>query len=247
MEEIDGEQRGREDADHGPVREAPGEVEHRDRGGAEQGRDEAADEVEERGIPGERPRDPAGRGAEDEPVDPCHHVHVQAGPVEEPGIEIPLVEADGPLDDARLVGVIEIRQTVRDAPGAEREPDGENESEPPAECLVRPGRGRGISRRTPRWELRFPKGSPHASPVSRAWLRSSAGALPRSRQDDAPAALDVQYATRALYNGQFRPPGQDAPCPAPDDRRPLASDPAGISAISPGAAGSRRRRSASGS
>ena len=193
-------------------------------------------EVEERGIAGERARDAARGGAEHQPVHACHHVHVQTGPVEEPGIQVPLVEAHGPLDDPRLVGMIEIRQTVRDAPGAERQPDGKNEEEPEpnsplAPVLGRAASGRGVATpgHIPRWKLWFPKGSPHASPLTsvapgqrmRASPRaaSSSSSLasggpvcePQGRQDDVPAALDVQYATRALYNGQFRHPGRARP------------------------------------
>ncbi len=94
------------------------------------------------------------------------------------------MEANGPLDDPGLVRVIEVREAVRDAPGAEREPDGENKSESQAECLVRPDRGGGASRRTPRRKLRFPKGSPHASPLTSVApeqrMRAPAGAASSS-------------------------------------------------------------------
>ena len=167
------------------------------------------------------------------------------------------MEAHGPLDDPRLVGMIEIRQTVRDAPGAEREPDGKNEEEPEPNSPVAPVLGRAASGRgvatpghIPRWKLWFPKGSPHASPLTsvapgqrmRASPRaaSSSSSLasggpvcePQGRQDDVPAALDVQYATRALYNGQFRHPGRARPARCRTMRfwtaTAVASGPAGI-------------------
>jgi hypothetical protein len=142
VKEVDGQQRRRQDRHRPPVGEPPGDVEGGERGGAEERREDTGHEVELRGVPGERPGHPVGRRPEHEAVDPRHHVHVEAGPVEEPGVQVPLMEADRPLHDAGLVGMVEIGQAVRHAPGPERQADRENEQKPQTDGRVRPSRRR---------------------------------------------------------------------------------------------------------
>ena len=141
MQEIDRQESGRQDPDRAAIGEPAGAIEDGERGGAEQRRDQAPDQVEERRVPAERPGHAAGEGPERQAIHARHHVHVQAGPVEEPRVQVSLVEAHRPLDDPRLVGMVEVRQAVRRAPRPERQTEEQDEEKAETEASLRASRG----------------------------------------------------------------------------------------------------------
>ena len=141
VQEIDRQESGRQDPDRAAIGEPAGAIEDGERGRAEQRRDQAPDHVEERRVPAKRAGHAAGEGPERQAIHPRHRVHVQAGPVEEPRVQVSLVEAHRPLDDPRLVGMVEVRQAVRRAPRPERQTEEQDEEKAETEASLRASRG----------------------------------------------------------------------------------------------------------